>query len=497
MALRRMNEGNIDQGFVNAAPIPSSPASIAERVDQGNARGVPTMIGDVSMPMANLTEWSSRGSGPAQTMVRERLQARQAEAGNRVQQHVRDTFETTASPRGFLSDLEDQTRRAAGPAYEEAYAQPMQLSREIQGYMETPAFQSALPNAYTNIRNQIDPETLRPKSPEAMGMRHVWRTPEGSQVPAPALSPSQHPQYFQHPEMGHVAVGNDLSVEGFDQVIRSMRGRARAGMEVHPLTGERKDTTDTVHVNRAASNLRGLLMDQNEPYRRAVTEYGDNVSRQEAFENGMAFGAPSITGDDLMAAHRDMPEQAARPWEVGAGTSMMNAAGRYASDNGQGNVANYVRKMMGDANKQDAIGQITGNTGQVRELQERLAAEMQAHRTYRAAEMGSQTAPRQAIDADVDEAAGFGLRSGSTAGRIIDMVTSRTAPAYRQQVKDRIGQIVTASGAKDVSEVMEALERQARQDEEFASLLGRSGLAASNLYARNIAPTDSADDNYE
>ncbi|MFD1959598.1 hypothetical protein ACFSHP_12075 [Novosphingobium panipatense] len=173
---RRMLGHHMNQGEIARGPgIPSRPANpeaIGQEVAYRNAIGVPAMVGDVTQDMRDLTSWSSRGMGPGQSMVREALNTRKASEAARVRQHVAETLPTTTDPIAYVEQAKREASAAAAPHYQAAYTQPMYRTPPIQAIEQIPAFRRALPQAYENIQNQIDPATGLPKDPTAMGFRY-------------------------------------------------------------------------------------------------------------------------------------------------------------------------------------------------------------------------------------------------------------------------------------------------------------------------------------
>lgn len=488
---RRMLGHHMNQGEIANGPgIPSrraTPQTIASEVRNRNDAGVPAIVGDVTPAMRDLTSWSSRGMGPGQSMVREALNARKAREAARVRQHVTETLPTTTDPIAYVEQAKREARDAAAPFYEQAYAQPMYRTPPIQAIEQTPAFRSALPQAHENIRNQIDPATGLPKDPQAMGFRYFEGDPNGLPPNVP---------HFALPERGYVALDNGLSTEGYDQVIRAMSDNGRAASHVNPVTGRVESTTNSVHINNRARDLRAEVMAQNAPYRQAVEGFGDDMSMVDGFNNGLDVG--KLSGHEINAQARAMPDAAQGPWSTGAGTAMADEASRYGAQYPNGNTANHVRKMLGDDTKQAAISEMTGNTGGVRQLQDRLEYEHQGNLNFNEIAGNSRTAARQALDSDLNAAASdIPLTISGVKDKLLGAVVARMAPAYRNRVKEEVARVITASDARTVSEALAAIAAQAERDVRFADLLHKGSIGTTALYGSNLKPSSpDPDDNF-
>lgn len=475
MVNRQMNDGEISRGF-GVPGHQANPRNIASEVAMRNQRGVPAMVGDVTPAMRNLTAYSSRGLGPGQTMVRSRLDARKAQEAARVRQYVQNDFPTTNDPVQYVEEAFQRARAQAKPLYDAAYSQPMQINRDIQGLMQTPAFQEALPQAYRNIRNQIDPNTGMPMDPTAMGMRFY---------PGPIPQDQLGGRAFLMPDgSGHVRIENGLSTEGFDQVARAMGDSGRAASNINPVTGRLESTTNSVHINQRTADLRRQMGDQNPDYKAAIEGYGDDMTQINAFQQGQDFG--KLTGPEIAAQGRALPEPAHQTWTTGAGTEMANEASRYGAKYPTGATANHVRQMLGDDAKQAAVSEMQGSTGGVRNLLDNLEYENQANINWQGVNGNSRTAHNQALDADVNAQVGIPVSGAGIRDRMVNFITSRAAPQFQQELKERIAQIVTASDAQSVQEVLQALEAQASRDRDFAQLLQRGVVGTANLYGRNL-----------
>lgn len=462
-----MNDGHLDAGpgLPGAA---STPQAIAQEVERRNQMGAPAMVGDVSPSMRGLTASASRGIGPGQTMVRERLEARKALEGQRVEAAIRANFPTVPDPVAYLDGARRESKAAAGPLYREAYGQPVYRSPDMQAIEQTPAFQDALPQAYRNIRNQIDETTGLPKDPLAMGFRHF----DGSPDSLPPTGP-----YFAHPSGGYVGIGEGLSTEGYDQAIRAMRDGGISAANRNPVTGRVEDTTNSVHINQLAGRLRDNLAEQNAPYAQAVKQYGDDMSVTNAFRQGQDIS--KLSGPEIEAQRRTIPEFAQAPWSTGAGTAMADEASRYSARHPYGDTANRVQAMLGDDTKQASIGEMTGNTGSVRNLQDLLEMERQATLNWRGARGGQGSS-------GTGEDMGIPTTAGGLVQRFVGHLAGLAKGTNREEFNQRIAEVVTSRNPQTVVDVIQAVTERADADRSFRDMLHQSGLMATMAYGRNL-----------
>lgn len=469
MMAQHMDRGNIQAGHGQQGPA-ASPQAIQAEVERRAATGVPAMPGDVTEPMRNLTSWASRGMGPGQTRVREAIAARKAAEASRVRQYVIDTMGPVGDPIAQVERHVRDAKQRVAPLYEQAYAQPMTVTPDIQSIMATPAFRRALPQAHENILNAQG-------DPNAMGLRLVPHT-EGVNLPP-------NVPHMVTPE-GVYVLNDGLSTEGFDQVIRAMRDSARSAMDNRgPVPVH---TTNSVHIGNRARDLGGLLAEQNEPYRLAIDSYGSDMAQRDAMIAGQ--DVRKLTGHEITAQHRSMPDEAAEPWSIGARTALADSASAYGAAHATGDTAQHIRAALGDDIKQDALGQMIGNTGAVRDLSDRLESERQGNLLWRDVEGNSRTAHHQAYDAEMNAAvagpSSFSVR-GVMAG-VVNHIASLGATEFRNGVKDRISRLATETNPENVRDLMTAIGNQAQRDRDFADYLHRAGVISLKPYDANIAP---------
>jgi hypothetical protein len=388
---------------------------------------------------------------------------------------------TVDDPIAFVEQQRRQAKAATEPLYREAYAQPVYRTPDIQAIEQTPAFQDAVPQAVRNIRNQIDPATRQPKDPQSLGFRYV----DGDAAGLPPTGP-----HFRLPEGGYVTLDGGLSMEGYDQVIRAMQEAGRSAADRNPVTGRIENTTNSIHINGRATDLRGLLRQQNGAYDQAVGRYGDDMAYADAFRQGGDIG--NLTGHEVNAQARALPEQTHQAYATGAGTALADAASEAGARYPNGSTAKRVRQMLGDETKQRALGEVGGNSGAIRSLQDRLEYEHQGHLTWQAVNGNSATPARQALDRDMDGAAGLTSARGGWLG-LAQYIASHVSTPYQQDVRRRVAAIATASNAQTVEEVMRAIAHQAAQDSAFADLLHKGGTGMLSAYGSNVAPIDPTD----
>ncbi|RXZ34837.1 hypothetical protein EO081_04035 [Sphingomonas desiccabilis] len=449
----------------------ATPQAIEAEVARRAAMNVPAMPVDVSEKGRRITGWALQGNGPMATRARNMLLQRQAAQGSRIRGHLAEELGPAVDPVQAVDQINRRASAASGPGYQAAYAQPMVLTPEIEGIMRTPAFQDALPQALRNIRNaQRDPVELG----------------------------------FRLDRDGNIAGTRTLTVEGFDQVIRAMRDAGQAAMDTSGFRP--RNTTNSVHINDRVRDLRGHLADQNEAYRDVTANYADEMALRDALGAGQEVS--KLTGPEIAGQMRDMPQHAQEAWMTGAQTALADEATQ-AGLKPTANVAQRTRQSlgmsgagahasMGDQAKQQALEAMSGRPGLMNRLADRLEAEDQGFKAFHEAFGNSKTQPRQAMD---EALSGQALQVAGRAARgdIIGAVASvlfqgnpRGTLRFKQDVQDRISELMTATGAADVQTAMRAIARRAQQDAAFADALNRAGIKPSKIAAILAASQDTS-----
>lgn len=456
MLAQRLREGHIITGMGQNGPA-ASPKAIATELDRRAGMGVPAMAGDITDALRGTTSKWSRGAGPGQTMVRQRLDARKAEEAARVRQHVIDTMGSVTDP---LLQAEQQAAAAkvrVQPLYDEAYAQTTVLTPQIEAIMATPAFRDALPQAHRNIRNAR-------RNPEAMGLR---LREDGSIDPEAIRS---------------------LSPEGFDQVIRAMRDDANAAAGINPRTGQPIQNSNSVHVNNLVRDLRSEIGAQNSAWADANSIYADAMAQNDALEKGK--GIAKLSAHEVNEIARSLPETAHGSFSLGARSALADAASTWGAKHPTGNTAAHVRGALGDQAKQDAIGRMSGNDGSIRRLQDRLEAEHQGNVLWSEARGNSATARNQALDADLEGHMAAAIPTGwkAVAGRIVQGAADRIGGEQRNAVKERVAQVVTEQDPTAFRSHLADIEAVGERDAQRALRRNNHAMVLAKAAALNIPP---------
>jgi hypothetical protein len=455
---REMKDATIATGM-GTGTVPATPANIAAEVNRRGALGTPAMPADVSEPLRNAAGWALQGKGTMATRSRGALYARQAQQAPRVRQHITDELGPTVDPIAEVEAIRARASAASEPGYRAAYAEPVVVTPEMAGIMQTPAFRDAVPQAVRNIRNAQ-------RDPQALG--------------------------FALDADGNIGGAETLSTEGFDQVIRAMRDSGQAAMD---RSGFRPtNTTNSVHINNRARDLRGALSSQNQAYADVTANYADEMALKEALERGADVG--KLSGPEIETQRRTMPQHAQEAWVTGARTALADAVTNSALRptantvpalrSGLGLSGAGSASSTGDAIKQGAIETMSGRPGVLRSLDDRLQAEQDAYQTFVTANSAGPAS------GGMEEAAGHLGTAVDVARKVVTgrplsaLLTAavqgnpRGTAKFRSAVQDHTAALLTASSPREVKRAMGALSERPVTDQarQRALFQGASKLAA-------------------
>ena len=457
--LAREMEGSTIQTGMGTGDVQATPANVATELDRRHALGVPAMAADVTPVTRAAGTWAAEGTGPMATRARAAMATRQAQAASRAREHIAADLGPAVDPIAEVEAIKHRAATASAPGYAQAYAQPMVITPEIEGIMQTPAFQSALPQAAANIRNGMG-------DPQALGFRM-----DGD---------------------GNLSGIDTLSTEGFDQVIRAMKDAGRTAGEINPITGRVTNNTNSIHINNRARDLQTELGNQNGVYRDTVANYADEM----ALTDGMRRGADvaKLSGPEIAAQMRTMPQHAQEAWTAGARTVLADSATTTGLNPGA-DVSQRIRQDLGlsgaglhaadgDTAKLQAIEAMSGRPGALSRLDDRLEAEGQAYQTFAGTGGARQPGGDQGASGALGTAVEIGRKvaTGNTIGALSTALlrgNPRGTASYRGDVQERMAELLTASTPRGSRAAMDALADR--------SVIDRTNLGVLSTRANRMA----------
>lgn len=215
---------------------------LASRADELQGMGIePAFVDLMDEGQRGLTRALATRQTPARQAVRDFAEGRAEGLQDRIATQARRTVSgETRSPIDLREAAARQAREQAAPLYEEAYAQPVQISDEIKSLLATPAGQAAMQRAQRIAANE-----RRPFDPENMDMQSL-----------------------------------DYMKRGLDDVLENYRD---------PVTGRLNLDTEGRAIEGIRQAFRTELDALNPAYAAARQAYGDSASLAEASNLGEQF----------------------------------------------------------------------------------------------------------------------------------------------------------------------------------------------------------------
>lgn len=457
-----MEGTNISTGM-GTGNVPMTAQSVTDEITRRADQGMPAMPADLAEPFRRRTERALRGLGPMATSARERLAARQASQGSRISQRVQEEMGAVADPIRTAELITKRASDAAEPAYREAYDAGVVITPEIQKLIDSPAFQSSIGQARTNILN-------RGGDPENIGV-------------------------FQD-AAGQASLGTAPTLEAMDNVISTVRGDV-----ARDAFGNQIRNRSISAEQSAVGDLDALLRKQNGLYNNAKTNFADEMAIKDALASGSKVG--KMSGHELNAYIRNTPEHAREAWMLGAGTATADKA-VVAGQKPTADVSMAVRRdlglsgagqasSLGDNVKVTALDEMSGNTGMMSRLDDKLESEAQGFKTFNEAYGGSKTAEKLGIGEDIMAGVTRSFRDIlfanpiAAAGSLMSGMGNANLLKFSGEVQEQIAKILTETNPATVQEAFQAIEARAAKDDNFKQLLNRAGVQLSRLTSTGLS----------
>lgn len=366
----------------------NTPAMIANRLSAAAERGVPMSIADTGENARGLLAAVSRRPGPARSLTRNVVDARQMEQSDRVLGAIGDNLGPIRGMRQQSDELMQQARTAAAPLYDEAYQTPVISTPELDALLNTPAGRGALSRARTIAANER-------RDPQALGFA---LDEDGNVRLDPTLHLNEDGTISQEVtrQRGYTPQTLDYVKRGLDDTIEQFRD---------PVT--RRLNLD--EAGRAINGVRSQLLTEidrlNPAYGQARAAYAGPAAAEEAMQLGRRM--LNASAEDIEAATARMGDFEREQFSLGVRAALADTAGR-ATDG-----ASQAQRLLGTPRKRQALASTFGGQEGFDRFLATLADERATTDTYRSVMSGSQTAERLAADAQASDAGLLESASGA------------------------------------------------------------------------------------
>jgi hypothetical protein len=385
----------------------NTPAEVGADMSAAHANGVPMMLADTGENARGLLAAAGRTSGPARTIARDALEARQTGLAERVTNTIERDLGPVANPHKVADELMTKARTDAGPLYDAAYVKPgvQTFADKIKPLLQRPSMRKALSNAYRIAAEEgVDPETL--------GLSKF--KPSDS----PILDATGKPMQVDEIQVTKVPTWKtfDYIKRGMDDVVESYRD---------PVTGKLNLDTEGRATNNTLRSFLGAFDAANPEYAAARNAYAGPIKGIGAMNLGRK--ALNMTADDLEARMRDMSPFEKQMFALGTRRAMAELI------SSKGDSANVINAITGTGKKRAMLARLFGDRPTFNRFTQTLNQEKEGFRTYARALSGSSTALNLEDDATLKFAS---LAADMAANGGIPIAT-----ALRQALKFGIGKI--------------------------------------------------------
>jgi hypothetical protein len=384
--------GQAALGKLNINPAPALPGGQSLLMGQAERSGIDDVIAqmrgaqDLNMPFTladadprlrtlggSVVRKSPDAFAHADNAIGSRPQGQQERALGLIDRHLAPSGDINAIKSAEIA----AAREAAGPLYEQAYAQPARMSEELGSVLQTPAGRQALARARTIAANER-------RDPNAMG--------------------------FDLDEAGETILAPNPSVQTLDYVKRGLDDILEQYRD--PVT--RQMNLD--EAGRAVENVRQSFLREvdrmNPDFAAARSAYQQRASRATDADRGYKATSPRILPETVAGAVSSLPPENLSLYRQGFASSLADTVerGRLSSD--------PYEQIYGSLGQQQKMGTVfpqgAANFGRARGVEREMSA------TNKELFGGSPTQPR--AEADKQFEGGFGDAA-------VDFVASTAAGA--------------------------------------------------------------------
>lgn len=312
-----------------AAPLKDSGINTAQAAEQALSKvGPEAVLADVDPRLTQMAGTVAAKPGPGQQILRNALEARNSDAGNRV---VATTNQVMGEPIDLSKAAQEIYQNAkinAAPLYEQAYQMPVQATPELQQALSTPVGQMALKRAKTLAMNnpQGPPSAMFNPQPTAAPVS-AWPAQAQklvSQLKAQGVADADIAKTLGIPAP---AAGPSVDVRGLHlvrQAFDDMISRAKS-----PVTSAGKNNLAAIQNNRAVVDR---ILKQVPQMAQADSIFSDNHAIQDAMSEGLNIFKNSRTPEDIAGLVSSMTDAEKSAYQQAARVAVRNAMGTARND---------------------------------------------------------------------------------------------------------------------------------------------------------------------
>ena len=417
---------------------------------------VPTSLSDLTEQARAMTGWAGRGVGPGQSAVKDAIKKRQLDMANRVGSHIEDTLGSTADPYAQSAAIGKAAADRAGPLYDKARQTPIVMTPGIREFMQSSVGQDAVKAGTRHVENI--PQAVRNSGSEV--------ATRGGNILVPTRGAEGG---FALPPKVPALEVFDVGKQQIDRRIQEAGSRtiAQAPGTSANVTPERLQLKQVL----------GELEAQVPEYGQARKIFGDHARDNEALQTGLGSlpGSTRKTVPDATSQMSDMNDSQLAQFRLGDRTRLSEAV--HGSTGNGGRFADATAPLDRNDTRFDLIRTIHGDDA-ANSLSDRIAAEREAHLTFKKVQSGSQTADHLAVD---DGMAGDAINRSAghfaagnyprAAWSLIGEVMQGRFSSYGNELKSKLGAMLTEQNPQSVEETLGLVAELMKKDAKFSKQL--------------------------
>ena len=419
----------VTEAFENSGYSPD------ELVARAREFGPETVLADIGgEETQQLLRTALNAPGMRGTVLRQ-LRGRQRSAGDQMIRDLRKGLGISEDVPQTESAMLQARRKTASDLYDQAYAVPVEMSRDLRRLMNRPAVQTAYREARTNAANQG----------------------------------RKFPEIFLEDELGNLTLNTEIvpDFQSLDFIKRRLDAQVRRigrNMELG------RGSEEYAAIRDLRNEFRDYLKEINAPYREALESYASDSAMLEAMDMGRDVFNPNVLPRDVQATLADLSTGEQAAYRMGVVDAfekrMLNMRENLDAARDFYVPANQMKMdiLMGDEAAERFAGRVRG-------IQEQ-------RQTLTTAQGGSPTSRGETTERMLGEGLSA-MQAARTQGlapaavRIVEKVFQRR-PDIPKEVRQRLAQHLMAGNRDQVFATLRQYERQ------------NTNRQAADRWARNV-----------
>lgn len=461
IAANKMNQALSEDGL--------SPAAVQATLIADRARGVPSVVANVSPGTARLAEAVAQRTGRGASKIEQKLGEQKIGARERTHQQVVRGLH----PGDYYADeqkLIDELRQKASTMYDDAYAVGEIDDPVIMEVLKTPAFKSFFAKAKGIADMEATAAKLRGEDPTKFMLRDIY-TP-GQIDPVTGIQ--------------DMVLTKIPDVRTLDYIKRGIDATIDAGFR-----GQGMSTAEASALKQIRNQFVGVLDNQVPEYRAARALYAGDMEIKDALHAGMN-DFNKMDHEQVIKFVSGMTPAEKDAFRTGVSRHLYS---RIMDPSGNFNAA---QRIIGSPETQAKLQPLFDNPGQYRLFKSALDRESQLFHQANRILGGSQTAQRQQMQGVLEGENGVGSAAADmVTGGVWNSLTNLVGRTLRgtnvtEPTANKLADMLMSSDPAEVAAVVKLLEQAGVKQAGQAARAGalEAGLTTGTMSASWPAPIE-------